>query len=408
MKAFSNQLLFNLPGKTVGTLMIISRGKFNYTIVLLQFLLIVGSFTYSQSPVEVSGYLSEMPSYTWQSKPELSLVDNLLHNRLNINYSPNEKWNARVEFRNRLFWGETVKNTPNFKYFIENDQGWVDMSFNWGSSSSYVLNTAIDRMSLEYIAGSFQVIVGRQRVNWGQTMVWNPNDIFNSYSYFDFDYVERPGMDGVRLQYFTGIASKLEAVVKIDKGNRISTAALYRFNAAQYDFQLIAGAVNQDDYVFGGGWSGNIKGAGFYGEMSYLLPYKDGTNSAFVASVGGNYTFKNSLLLSGEYLYSSHLKSNEHDFQSLFYTQSGIRNLSIADHTYLLSTSYPLTPLVSTSLAFVGFGTPLLKNFYISPTFDYSLSDNVSVSGIFQFFFGEDNANRLVNVGSNFRLRWSF
>jgi hypothetical protein len=388
--------------------MIILHGKPGIAIVLLQFILFAGSFAYAQSQVEVSGYLSEMPSYTWQSEPEQSLVDNFVHNRINISYTPNAKLNARVEFRNRLFLGETVKNTPNYKYIIENDPGWADMSFNWGSSSFYVLNTAVDRLSLEYVAGNFQVVVGRQRVNWGQTMAWNPNDIFNTYSYFDFDYIERPGMDGVRLQYFTGIASKVEAVVKIDKGNRISTAALYRFNVAQYDFQFIGGEVNQTDYVFGGGWSGHVKGAGFYGEMTCLYPFENNIETAFLASVGANYTFKNSLFISGECLYSSHLKNSEQGFTSLSFTQANVRNLSIADYSYLLSASYPITPLLSSSLAFVGFGRSLLKTYYIGPTFDYSLSDNVSVSGIFQFFSGELYAKRVVNIGSYFRLKWSF
>ena len=39
----------------------------------------------------------------------------------------------------------------------------------------------------------FIATAGRQRINWGQTFVWNVNDVFNAYSYFDFDYKERPG-----------------------------------------------------------------------------------------------------------------------------------------------------------------------------------------------------------------------
>ncbi len=72
------------------------------------------------------------------------------------------------------------------------DDGLVDMSWNIVEKQSFLLNTTIDRLWFDLHFNKFQVTVGRQRINWGQTFVWNPNDIFNAYSFFDFDYVERP------------------------------------------------------------------------------------------------------------------------------------------------------------------------------------------------------------------------
>ncbi|MCK7542259.1 MAG: hypothetical protein MZV63_70990 [Marinilabiliales bacterium] len=69
---------------------------------------------------------------------------------------------------------------------------------------SHVLNTFIDRASVDFTAGTLQVSAGRQRINWSQALVWNPNDIFNTYSSFDFDYMERPGSDAVRVDLLTG------------------------------------------------------------------------------------------------------------------------------------------------------------------------------------------------------------
>lgn len=33
-------------------------------------------------------------------------------------------------------------------------------------------------------------------------MAWNPNDWFNTYNYFDFDYEERPGTDAIRVRVY--------------------------------------------------------------------------------------------------------------------------------------------------------------------------------------------------------------
>lgn len=362
----------------------------------------------AQSLFEYSGYLSEMPSYSWSKGSEQSYLDNLVHNRFNLAYSPNDKTKLRMEFRNRFFAGQTVENTPLYKHIISNDDGWLDMSFNWGSGDSYIVNTIVDRLSYEYVSGNFQLKVGRQRVNWSQTMVWNPNDIFNSYSYFDFDYVERPGMDGVSLQYFTGASSQIEGVIKVDGNKHVSAATLYRFNTRGYDIQMIAGKVNQEDYILGGGWSGSIAGAGFYGEISFLSPLKKSDDQILITSVGGNYTFKNSLVLTGEYLYSSNLKNYNGELGTLLYNQASIKNLSITDHSYMLSGSFPISPLLTLSVAYMGFGFPIFNRFYIGPTVDYSITSSLYISGVFQILSEEINQKSDFRALSFVRLKWSF
>ena len=78
----------------------------------------------------------------------------------------------------------------------------------------------------------WELTLGRQRINWGVNLAFNPNDLFNAYSLIDFDYQERPGSDAIRFQYFTNELSSFETAVqfgkslvlieKIEKGNYIS------------------------------------------------------------------------------------------------------------------------------------------------------------------------------------------
>ena len=152
-----------------------------------------------------------------------------------------------------------------------------------------------------------------------------PNDIFNSYSYFDFDYPERPGMDGVRMQYYTGVASSIEAVAKINSNNDITAAVMYATTIKGYDVQLIVGELEQNDWVFGGGYSGSLFKAGFYGEISYLMNMDNQDDDILLASIGANYMFKNSLMFSTEYLYSDNQNAQSLAYNSLFYTQSSVK-----------------------------------------------------------------------------------
>ncbi len=132
------------------------------------------------------------------------------------------------------------------------------MSWNITSGTSYVLNTMIDRAYVDFTAGSLQVRAGRQRINWSQALVWNPNDLFNTYSFFDFDYVERPGSDAVRVTYSTGPSSAAEAVVKLNSENEVTAAALYRFSILNTDFQFLAGETDEELFTAGMGGSGAI------------------------------------------------------------------------------------------------------------------------------------------------------
>ena len=169
------------------------------------------------------------------------------------------------------------------------------MSWNIINKNSFLLNTTVDRLWLDFNYGKVQARIGRQRINWGQTLVWNPNDIFNAYSFFDFDYAERPGSDAVRLQYFPGYSSAAELAVKIDNENDVTAAGLYRFNKWGYDIQFLAGYVNSEDIVLGAGWSGSIGSISFRGEGSWFEPVEEFpvTTGTGLFTAGFDKVFKN-------------------------------------------------------------------------------------------------------------------
>lgn len=121
-------------------------------------------------------------------------------------------------------------------------------------------------------------LAGRQRINWGINLVWNPNDLFNAFSYMDFDYEERPGSDAILITWYPSFSSSVGIACKAAKEEKYRTlAAKYRFNLFNCDFQVLAGQAGYD-YVLGGGWTGNIGNVSTRGEASwfYLLEkYKD-------------------------------------------------------------------------------------------------------------------------------------
>jgi len=367
------------------------------------------------SKIEFNGYISNMQTVQFLKIKQDWTNDNLIHNRLNFKWLPNENFSFSVGLRNRIFTGETMKLSPDYGESIKKaETGYLNLSWNPVSEQSVVMNMNIDRLFFQYDKGNFSATVGRQRINWGKTFVWNPNDIFNAYSFFDFDYAERPGSDAIRLQYYTSEISSVEIASKIDVNKDITTAGIWRFNLKEYDFQVIGGILNSSEYTIGAGWSGSIKSVDFKGEMSYFHPkenFKD-TTGQFIGSVSFGYTFPNSLNMLFEFLYSDIQDNDNSSFLDLYSGVLSVKNLSFTKYNIFGQAGYQITPLLTGSFSAIYY--PKIKGYFIGPSFEYSFTDNLYASIVVQAFSGEiynplSFTNERLNLTYGFiRLKWNF
>jgi hypothetical protein len=364
----------------------------------------------AQITASANGYVSNMQSVMFEKIDGPWTIDNLLHNRLNFKGGYGSHVNAAVEVRNRFLFGETVKNFPGYEEMIGQDRGWIDMSWNLLSDTSFILNTTIDRAYIDLNLGKFQATIGRQRINWGMNFVWNPNDIFNAYSFFDFDYVERPGSDAIRLQYYFTPSAHLEVVGKINSSDQLSFAGLFRFSLVGYDFQVLGGQIDESEYVAGGGFSGYVGPVSLNGEITYLHPRKMISHPGPVVIAGGGISYLTPFKLNVqfEYLYNQAAEqASLTSFADFYYRNLTVRDLSIAPHTFFANLSYPVTPLFNAGLAAMYF--PKLNGFFAGPSLDLSLRDNLDLSFILQHFTVELQKGSTQKATQGFlRLKWSF
>jgi hypothetical protein len=336
---------------------------------------------------------------------------NQIKNRFDFRWYPTDALYMHIGMRNNISFGMIPQiYYPYMADIAMVDPGYFDMTRLVGKDTSYFMISNFDRAYLQYSKGKFQGTIGRQRINWGVNYVWNPNDIFNTYDYFDFDYEERPGCDAVRLQYFTSATAAVEFAIKLNSRDEITAAGMYKFNKWNYDFQFLGGYVDED-YVLGAGWSGSIKGAGFNGEMSYFHPSENFADSSgiFVASIGANYTFKNSLMIQLAGLFNSDGTTGPAGMGATFFVSSQIsaKNLTLAKYSLFGNISYPITPLVTASLA--SMFNPSDKSVYVGPTLDISLTDNIGFMITGQLFYGEPGTE-FGDYGKLLygRLKWNF
>lgn len=167
----------------------------------------------------------------------------------------------------------------------------------------------------------------------------------------------------------------------------------------------------KDDLVGGLGWSGQVAGAGFNGEASYFRDLDNfwDTTGVLVGSAGANYTLRNGLYMHGSYLFNSAGTKGPAGYGTALtlYLDISAKNFTRAKHSILAELAYPVTPLIRADLSAIF--NPNDKSGFFGPSFDFSLTNNVSLFMIAQVFWG-DHRTEFGDYGSlfYFRLKWNF
>ena len=335
----------------------------------------------------INGYLKDLQSFVYVREPAQTSNVNDFQNRLNTKLVLPHGFTVRAEVRNRLFLGEQIKQTPGFGKSLDIDDGLVDMSYVATDDKTYVFNSNIDRLHVNWSNEKWDITAGRQRINWGVTTVWNPNALFNALNYLNFDYEERPGSDAVRVQHYMKNMSALEVAVKPGKNKGETVGALlYKVNRKGYDVQLLSGIFNKD-LTEGIGWAGNIKEAGFKGELSYFFPqqqYKDSSTTSVSFSTQLDYSFKSGIYIAGSYLLNTNGSDNTIN-QNLEAGSFDAKNLFPFRHTFFLQGMKQFSPLFTVNASFIL--APFNSQYIFFPTVSYEAGPNLVLSFIAQSYF---------------------
>lgn len=355
--------------------------------------------------ITVNGYIKDLQSLNFDKGFRNLVSGNLLHNRLNFKWSAAEHFTAVTELRNRLYWGEEVKMTPGFASLLRNDQERMNLQRTWINDESLVLHTNVERLYLDFRNADLNARLGRQRINWGVTSTWNPNDIFNAFNFLDFDYEERAGVDGGKIQYLLGEAGSVEVAYAFS-GDKASVGALkYSLNRWNYDMQLIGGWF-KDRPTAGLGWAGNIRDAGFKGEAQYYFAVADSSGHLNLV-LEGDYMFKKGWYVNAGFLFNEKGLAQPLDDWTSLNLRLSPENLMPTKWNIIVSGAKEINPLMSANLGVLyAPGTEML---ILLPTFQYDIAPNLDVDLIGQSFFAEIRDD-FQSLNSRFflRLRWSF
>jgi len=372
------------------------------------------------SDFSYDGYAKYLFSSTRLPNAEERFTDHLIHSRLNTKWYATSSLTAALDLRFRAFYGELVANTPDFIKLIRIPYEFYDLGVELWETKNSVGYLEIDRLWLDWVKEQLEFTVGRQRIAWGTCWVWNPTDIFNPFDVFDFDYEERPAVDAIRVQYYTGAVTKIDAAYKPAKDpyNQI-IAGLWSVNEWNYDFNFIAG-IRYKRWLSGFSWAGDILNAGFRGEILLSqAPDQPDTNSIYIkigepslsswdkpmlsVALSGDYTFPNTFYIHTEILYNNNGKT----YNTLLFLNEAysLGMLTAARWSIYQEFAYDITPLIKGSI--FGIFNPNDLSYAIVPSVTYSIITNLDLLVIAQIFQG-DPLTEFGSYGSSFFLRIKF
>lgn len=391
------------------------------------FFLFVGALAFAQGEADSRswkdqlrhrGYLKDLRIYLiTPDSGGNNIQQNFIHHRMNLAWSGKKNFSLYAEMRNRLFYGELTRLSGQSLFNQLNaDPGALDLSFNVFERRNAVLNSTLDRLWASWYNDLWEVRIGRQRINWGINLVWNPNDLFNVLNYADFDYEERPGSDAIRVIRNLGSMSQLEFVESFSSFDsnyleQSTTALLYRTNKWQYDWQFLA-AKYQKDLALGMGLAGNIRDAGLKAEFTMLRPLDQisDTFNGLIATVSADYAFLSGLYVQGGLLYNSYGRSGL-DLTN-FAASSGNIRLAVKDLmpnklSFFYQAGYTINPLWRVDLSTIH--AQDMQAVFLLPTIAYSVRQDLDLLLVDQSFFANQGSG-WEDLGHSLflRLKWSF
>lgn len=366
--------------------------------------------TPNERKLKLNGYVKSLNGI-FLYPDENSMQWGLLHNRINSKWTPTSKFTAALEIRNRILYGEAVKSGMYYSPALDKDNGLVDLTCLPFDTKPAKMVSSIERLWTRYSSEKLELTIGRQRINWGLNLVWNPNDIFNTYSFIDFDYEERPGSDAVRMKIRTGEMSEFEVAAKPGKNKDDDVYAfMYKLNKAGFDFQFLSGYYEKDAAI-GAGWAGSLGQIGFKGEATYFHHAENfaDTSGMVNATAEFDYTVAGKIYVNASYLYNSEGITKPDATLSANLVSGGnvsAKFLSPSKHSAFLQLKSISSPLFSAGISAIYFFE--MNGMYVFPMLSYSINDKWEASVFLQSFWVKETEmkNKMNNI--LLRIKCSF
>ena len=329
--------------------------------------------------------------------------------QLNAAWRSDGRLSAFASLHNHLYTGQWLSDYPGYSFLSFNRYDRFDLTTSWHDNTRALAFSRLDRAYIDYSGRSFEVRLGRQLIGWGQTLIWNISDIFNTYSLLEIDRMPRQGTDAIRLMTYPSAASVFEVAATLNAYNELTAAAMFRHSFRGIDLQWQTGLVESSQWMAGGGFSTHRGITGLRGEYGLFVPLQNHPTKKNIVMValGADHVFRNKLIVQGEVLYNQmHFQETAGPLTRLYRSHSAPYMLSLSTWSLSLNAIYPVRNRLRLVLMTAAFTDD--KMLMMSPSLQWQWTQNTELSAEGQYIALEYQRQRKQLKAGMIRLTHRF
>lgn len=195
--------------------------------------------------------------------------DDMNRLRLSFDGSWQRALTIHIDYDNELHFGD-LTSEPDFDFVRQRQNGsYFDLLHVLLNEKHVYWDTSLYRGYLTLRHSNAELTLGRQRIAWGTARFWSPTDVFNPISPLQIEADERQGVDAAQLSLrlprnfrWALVYAPQDGIDRSTEATRISTTV------HNFDISAIGGRFAQD-WMAGGNFAGQWRGAGLRGTASY-------------------------------------------------------------------------------------------------------------------------------------------
>ena len=341
-----------------------------------------------------SGFLKSLNVYVEEAPaglaPEYWISSNRA--RLDVSWQQSAAWRLESALDYQYLWSDP----PGFRGVETIDYNRrVDLEKSWQHDKHGTGHLQVDRLNLQWRAGSVDTTVGRQAIGFGRILIFSPLDVIAPFAPDAIDTDVRSGVDALHAIFNYGLDGQIGAIgVWGEETEYNSFLGTWSDNWSGVDILLIGGELRGRNMI-GTGLAGSVGTLGLKGEISFY----DGKDtdeingdlydSFSIAAVEAWYRFTNGISLVAQYLYNGPGADDPEDYPRVLASaplQEGLTYL-LGRHYLFVAPSYEIHPLATLQgllIYNIEDESALMR-----PTLDLSLADNLSLQVFWTWHCGD-------------------
>lgn len=337
----------------------------------------------------VNGYYKNLLTTSETISDKKKYIYHLQRYRFEFRQQFTKELSAVAIYDNNLLLNN-ISHSPDFQLIKQRTQGnlaFWNAEYNVLDSKYLYWTTELYRIYVKYHTHNFEMIAGKQAIDWSRMRFYHPFDLFTPISPLDIEKDEKMGVDSINMTYFPMEFMMMNFIYAPNRdGEQQSFGLRGAYKFGDYDVFLM-GAYIKKDKIMGASFDGYVKDAGFRGELTYTV--QDNDDKFFRGALEYDISLTRKFYWIVQYFYNGGAKLMDRN-QFLGSYEFSRKAMSMTKHIIGTGVEYEMSGVTKFN-NYVFFDVERTSIFY-NPEFKWNIKPNFDFSLGLQIFGGRENS----------------